>query len=121
MQPITIPATPGTLKVTEEQWKQYLSETLEDSRGNLETYGPWGIPVKFQAPAISIEWDENHWPISYTFYGQRTLGSLKESGYNLEGRVSISGKKVRGFTSSLLCELPDGKLLETSVIHCCKS
>lgn len=121
MQPITIPATGGALKVTEEQWKQYLSETLEDSRGNLETFGPWHIPVKFQAPAISIEWGENHWPISYTFYGPRTLRDLKNGGYDLQGRVSISGKKVRGFTSSLLCELPDGKLLETAVIHCCKS
>lgn len=120
MQAITVPATPGALKLTADQWKNFLSETMEDQRGNLETFGPWQIPVRYIAPAISIEWGEYNTPISYTLYGQRTLNSLRQSGYELEGRVSVNGRKVRGFTSSLLVELPDGRLLETAVIHCCK-
>lgn len=40
LQPLTLPATPGALKVTEDQ------------RGDLETVGPWHIPVRFKAPAI---------------------------------------------------------------------
>lgn len=107
--------------MTPEQWLEYLAPTLEDQRGDMETFGPWNIPVRFKAPAVSIEWGEHGFAVSHTLHGFRTLSALKESGYQLEGRVSIRGEKRRGFTSSLLCELPDGKLLETAVIHVCKS
>ena len=46
-----------------------------------------------------------------------TLSNLKPLGYEVEGRISISGKKIRGFTSSKIFRLPDGELISVSVIH----
>ena len=37
----------------------------------------------------------------------------------LEGRVKVNGKAYRGFTSSQLFELPDGKLINAATIHAC--
>ncbi len=49
-----------------------------------------------------------------------TLSNLKPLGYEVvEGRISIAGKKVRGFTSSKIFRLPDGELISVSVIHLC--
>jgi hypothetical protein len=111
--------TGGALKLTAEQWQQYVSPNLEDQRGELETVGVWSIPVAFKAPAVSAVFGEYGFIETYTLYGPRTLSGCYESGYQLEGTVSVKGKKVRGFTSSLLCELPDGTLLETATIHAC--
>lgn len=49
-------------------------------------------------------------------YGMRSLISPKESGYQMEGRVSIGGKKHRAFTSSKLFERPDGSLCDVGVL-----
>lgn len=65
---LTLPATPGALKVTEDQ------------RDDLETVGPWHIPVRFKAPAIAIEWGDYSIAKTYTLYGPRTLSGLKEGG-----------------------------------------
>jgi len=56
---------------------------------------------------------------SETAYGKRTLTNLRESGHQFEGQVSVNGRKVRGFTSSQLFELPDGKLINVATIHAC--
>ena len=49
-------------------------------------------------------------------YGVRTLTDLREGGYQLEGRVSLGGKKYSAFTSSQLFEREDGSLVSVSVI-----
>ena len=46
-----------------------------------------------------------------------TLYDVKNFGYEGEGRISIAGKKVRGFTSSKIFRLPDGELINVAVIH----
>lgn len=48
-------------------------------------------------------------------YGVRTMSRPKESGYNMEGRVSIAGKTHSAFTSSKLFERPDGSLVDVAV------
>lgn len=116
---LTLPMDGGALKLTVEQWQQYISPNLEDQRGELETVGVWQTPVSFKAPAVSAVFGEHGFIQTYTLYGPRTLSGCYPSGYHLEGTVSVRGKKVRGFTSSLLCELPDGTLLETATIHAC--
>jgi hypothetical protein len=52
-------------------------------------------------------------------FGKRTLMSPKESGYQLEGRVSIGGTKYRAFTSSRLFEREDGSLCDVGVLIVC--
>ena len=56
---------------------------------------------------------------SKVIYGVRTLSDIRESGYELEGRVSINWKKHRGFTSSQLFKLEDGKLVDVAIIFVC--
>jgi hypothetical protein len=54
---------------------------------------------------------------SKTSYGFRTLTGIRQGGYELEGRVSIGGRKYAAFTSSQLFELPDGRLIDIATIH----
>ncbi len=104
----------GTLSITKEQ---FLDLGLPESaiergelRGKMKTYGSWGIPVSYRALAMSIEQE------GVIIYGIRTLSSVSQSGYKLEGRVSIDGKKYRGFTSSKLFDV-DGKLVDVATIR----
>jgi hypothetical protein len=116
LQPLTLPFDGGALPLTPEQWLQYIAPSLEDQRGDLETMGPWQIPVRYKAPAVAITW-ENGFIRSYTLYGFRTLSNIQQANYHLEGRVSVEGAKRKAYTSSVICRLPDGKLLETATIN----
>jgi len=82
-----------------------------EKRGHLTTRGPWGIPVSYKALAVNTR--------DGVIYGYRTLSNVKQLGYELEGKVSIQGKKRRGFSSSLLIELPDGQLFSAAIIYVC--
>jgi hypothetical protein len=52
-------------------------------------------------------------------FGYRNMHHPKESGYQMEGKVSIGGKKVRAFTSSRLFERPDGSLIDVAILVVC--
>lgn len=95
-----------------------------EMRGELKTFGPWHIPVSYRALCTSSVFGPDRSPclsgtISTTLHGMRTLSSPRASGYCLEGKVSLCGRKVRGFTSSQLFELPNGRLLNFATIHAC--
>lgn len=118
---VTLPSDSATVKITEKQWNENISNTFEDVRGELVTTGEWQIPVKYRALAVRKNWKSNKYGDyieTVTLYGKRTLGDIKEDGYKLTGRVSINGKKIRAYTSSVLFELPDGRLYEVAVISC---
>lgn len=117
LTPLTLPAGAGCTAITAEQFRLYLGPDLTEIRGNLETCGPWQLPVRYHAPAISIVWGPNNSAETITLYGWRIMCDLKEAGYHLEGRCSIAGRKRSAFTSSQLWQLPDGTLLDTAVIH----
>lgn len=117
-QPLTLPAQAGAVTITEAQLT-FFSVPLEDSRGILEHYGPWQIPIRYTALVVSSVWGEHNFRETITLHGYRTLYNLKESGYCLKGTVSVGGYKRRGFTSSELWKLPDGRLIETATIHLC--
>jgi len=51
-----------------------------------------------------------------TIYGNRTLSNPKPGGYELEGRVSLQGKKHTAFTSSHLFDLENGHLIDVGII-----
>lgn len=121
LSPLTLPGASGCIPISEHAFLIYLAPTLADTRGELTTIGPWCLPVRYVAPCVSYIWGPHSAIVSVTLYGMRTLTALRESGYQLEGRVSIGGKKYRGFTSSQLWQLPDGRLLETATIHACFS
>lgn len=120
---------PGALPITREELIALgvNAEAIDKGavHGDLKTRGPWGIPVTYSALCMSVVWTPEEKQKftsereSETAYGMRTLSGIHQSGHQLEGRVSVNGKKVRGFTSSQLFELPDGKLVEVATIHAC--
>lgn len=116
----------GALPITREELLAFGITEAEiqagAARGKLETRGPWFVPVRFTALCVSCDWapGSGH-RRSETVYGVRTLSRPVQSGHVLEGRVSVNGRSVRGFTSSQLFELPDGHLVDVATIHACLS
>ena len=118
---ITLQTPDYAVKLTLDQWQEFVGGEPRDIRGELKTFGRWQIPVSYQALAISRVYPENkNFPESITIYGNRTLSKARQDGYHLSGQVSVNGKKKRGFTSSVMFEV-EGKLHEVAVIHTCEN
>ena len=126
--PLTLPNSPGAIPVTRAILVSIVGEAVAKSgeeHGDFETFGPWGIPLRYTAHAVSAEWADG--PVSrgvtrYTFHGKCTAHGPKSEEYHLECRVSIGGKKRSGFTSSVMFEVSDPlpgepKLVQIAVIH----
>lgn len=90
-------------------------------RGEMKTLGMWSIPVNYIALAMSCDFGPHSTPINAVLYGIRTLTNVRQSGYELEGTVSVNGNKYRGFTSSCLFQREDGSLVSVATIHVCIS
>lgn len=82
----------------------------DDKRGDMETRPPWGVIVRYRALAVDL---------SGRVYGWRSLESPHESGYQLEGRVKVGGKRYRAFTSSQLFQRADGTLCDVATLIVC--
>lgn len=50
------------------------------------------------------------------FYAVRTLADTRPSGYAMDGRVSLNGRKHSAFTTDALFQLPNGHLISAAVI-----
>lgn len=128
MKPLFIlPYEPGAVKLTLEQARLIFSEAeiqAGHQNANIQHVGPWNVPFAYTALCTSNTWAPDvstylarRGPLHV--YGKRTLTRPQQSGYQLEGRVSIGGKRYRAFTSSQLFELPDGRLIDAATIHAC--
>ena len=104
---------------TEEAINLGISPTEEKQLGEMKTYGAWNIPTSFKALCTSSIFDKK---MGYTersetkLYGLRTLSKVRQGSYELEGYVSIKGKKYSAFTSSQMFEV-EGKLIDVCTIH----
>ena len=127
MKAFTTQFTPGTpteydstIKLTKDQAIQLgIDPTQDEQHGNMETRGPWNIPISFQAVCVSAKYEDLGYRTRITdktVYGMRKMSDVRQCGYELEGRVSINGKKYTCFTSSQLFEV-EGKLINVSTIH----
>lgn len=111
----------GAIPISQEL-AESLGLTGDDKRLDVETVGPWQIPVRIRGLCVTTEFDK---ACGYTrskgfaCFGVRTMTQPRQSGYEMEGRVSVGGRKVRAFTSSRLFELPDGKLISAGIIFAC--
>jgi len=101
-------------KLTLEQAKELFGDHYLDYeiRFNLETKGPWSIVSKLSGLCAR----QNFGTGDITIYGNRSMSDLRESGYEMEGRVSIDGKKYTCFTTSHLFELENGHLISVAII-----
>ena len=75
-----------------------------------ETQGPWQIVRKLRGLAVTLDGK---------VFGMRNLQRPRESGHQMEGRVSVGGKSYRAFTSSKLFERPDGSLIDVGALIVC--
>lgn len=122
MQSLIFSENTSTIKLTVEQAKNLGIDILQDEiRGNLKTFGVWQIPISFNALCVSRKYGkkENSYHdqcLQVIVYGNRTMTNVKQGGYELNGYVSIKGKKYSCFTSCQTFEV-EGKLIEVSVIH----
>lgn len=127
--PLTLPRSLGSVPVTRAVLVSIVGEPAVkagEERGRLETFGPWSIPLRYTAHAVEVE--RSPGPVgmrhatSVTFFGKRTAYAPKESGYALDCRVSIGGKKRSGLTSSIMFEVSDPlpgepRFMEIAAIH----
>jgi hypothetical protein len=93
--------------------------TQDEIRGEVTTKGPWDIVTGYRALCISNEYDRSGMftkIISTTIFGQRRMCRVKQSGYSLDGYVSIKGKDCTAFTSSTLFDV-EGKLINVATIN----
>ena len=110
----------GAIPATEAQLIA-LGLTPEDiaageKRGEMKTRGAWSIPVSYRAIVETKDFGEYSTVTRARFWPARTMHAPRQSGYELEGRVSLGGKKISAFTSSQLFELPDGRLVDCATI-----
>jgi hypothetical protein len=83
---------------------------VHEVHGEMETVGMWQLVRKYRALAK----DQDGY-----IYGVRSLDEPKESGYVLEGKVSIDGHRYRAFTSSTLFQRTDGSLCDVAILYVC--
>ena len=93
-----------------------------ERRFAMKTFGPWQIVRSIRALAMTSEFMDRPWGgqvfTAYTFHGDKTASKPQESGYAMECWVSIGGKKLSAFTSSVMFKTEDGKLVDVAVLHC---
>lgn len=126
---IEMPQIYGAIPMTHQQAEEIFGDELpallktREMRGDMKTFGYWQTPLSYTAHATTSEWagpPEEAFTRNkaVTFYGKRTMTYPKESGYVLEGRASVLGRKRRAFTSSSLIDI-DGTLVEIATVHVC--
>jgi hypothetical protein len=92
-----------------------------EARHEMETRGMYGGVSKISGLAISKEYEDRYGQYTETgkgvmVYGKRSLNNPRESGYQMEGRVSIGGKNYSAFTGSQLFFV-NGKLVDVGTLH----
>lgn len=122
---LILKASAGSTKISLEDAIKFLGKDAIESgekRFVTEHYGPWQICTKVIGLAVTATWKDigiSYEVVdNYTLHGDRSLIKPKQSGYDMEGHVSIDGIKHSAFTSSILFELPNGKLINVAVLHC---
>lgn len=116
----------GAIPATEEQLAALGVTPAEITAGEKHfatTHrGPWQITASIAAVVEHTEWNREliHRPATrIRFWPVRRMTNPRESGYQMEGQVSLGGRKIPAFTSSQLFELPDGRLIEIATLHLC--
>jgi len=94
-----------------------------EQRAEIETTGyGWNVVTGVRALAMAIDYRTAPEHVSWAategeVFGMRALSNPKESGYQMEGSVSIGGVKYRALTSSALFEREDGTLCDVATLH----
>lgn len=121
---LTLKAGAGTTHIELADALEFIGAeaiAVGEKRGEVTTRGPWSIMTGYRALAVTATWRPGpagyDYVDTYTIHGMRALSAPRQSGYTLEGYCSIDGVKRSAFTSSILFEIPDGRLVSVAVIH----
>ncbi len=112
--------TSGSVKATREQLLALGLTSAEieagEKRFETETWGCYGVIRTLRAIVECGEFGEFSRMTWKQFYPMRTMSNPRQSGYDMEGVVSLGGIKSTCFTSSQLFQLPCGHLVDVAVI-----
>lgn len=112
--------TSGSVKATREDLLKLGVTEAEieagEKRFETETWGCYGVTRSLRAIVECGEFGEFSRMTWKQFYPVRTMSNPRQSGYEMEGVVSVGGRKSTCFTSSQMFELPCGKLVDVAVI-----
>lgn len=92
-----------------------------EKRFAIESDGLWQVTKSIRGLACTSEWEKSAGGdrvSAYTFHGDQTGRQVTQPGTWSECRVSIGGKKLSAFTSSVMFQTEDGKLVDVAVLHC---
>lgn len=102
-------------KLTVEQAQFIFGNDLEkhdEFRFEMDLVGPWQICRSLRGLVVSMDFNTKE----RTIYGWRKMVSCRQSGYDMEGRVSLGGKKYTCFTSSDIFDIDDGRCVDVATI-----
>ena len=110
VKPVPVPGRYGsTTKVLPDNPIWSLPADNQDVRFDMTQRGPWGIVTSVRGLAVDREG---------RIWGIRSMSGVKESGYQLEGKVSLGGKSYTAFTSSIhLRRSPDSPDVEVATLY----
>jgi hypothetical protein len=118
MKPITITNPGSSTKLTNKQIRLLgIDPNADKVNGEMKTFGPWQMPINYKAICESMVFGDYSSVKEVTIYGYRTMYNVRQSGYCLEGWVSVQGKKRSCFTSDMLIETETGHLISVATIH----
>lgn len=118
--PLTLPAESGAVPIHQADLERF--GIKDDARLEVKTVGPWHIPVSITGLTVSSTMSETHWGQrtfkDYTLHGIRAMSKPKSCGYEMEGWVSLNGKKRSAFTSSMMfCVIETKALVQVGCLH----
>jgi hypothetical protein len=121
--PCTFKKEPGCVPIPLSVLSSLIGEKAIEAgkfRLDVKTKGLWQIPVSITGVCVSARWIDQSWGRTvshYTLNGIRTMTKPDALGYEMEGRVSLNGVKVRAFTSSVMFQIQEtGKLVSVAVL-----
>ena len=110
----------GAIPATLEQLAAlgFTPEEIEAGEKRFDSVhsGPWSICRSLRGVVQRAEFGEYHGKKWVEFYPARKMSNPRPCGYDMEGVISLNGKKSTAFTSSQLFELPDGRLVDCAII-----
>lgn len=114
----------SALPISEETARELFTEaeiTAGEKRLETKTLGAVsGLAIEMEnRRELLSPYAPDYCKTGAVIHGVRTISAPRQNGFEIEGAVSIAGKKHRAFSSSMLFRLPSGKILSAGILYVC--